>query len=392
MEEEKKKKKEEKKFKILSLDGGGIRGVLSARLLKEVETILKEKNKGELHEYFDLIAGTSTGSILAAGIACHKTAEELIQLYQDEGNNIFLPRVRWERNLRLLGRLFGSNALYPHKSGEQGLANVLKRQLIHKELGKSPSIADIEEPQLLILAYNVLSRYTEWFANDDPTEWYYKNNIELWKICTASASAPTYFPPYNLPSSLDRKQDIPHIDGGVSANNPELPAIAHALCMKRKENTPPLKIEDIAVLSIGTGQTTRPYTYTEIKNWGLLKWVANMPNIFLNPPAINSEEITKRMFLKLEHQNYLRLDFRLNKTLEKGEILKKPYNEYLFKKKGEKIKISEDIDDPELCKNLIEVAECYLDCGDVHYKIESDKREYIKVRDAIEQFIDSNDQ
>ncbi|NEO65121.1 MAG: hypothetical protein F6J98_33900 [Moorea sp. SIO4G2] len=61
-------------FKILSLDGGGMRGVISARILQEIEKTIKEKYGQELHEYFDLISGTSTGSILAAGIACNMTA------------------------------------------------------------------------------------------------------------------------------------------------------------------------------------------------------------------------------------------------------------------------------------------------------------------------------
>lgn len=187
-------------FKILSLDGGGIRGVLSAKILEQIETTLEKKGK-KLHEYFDLIAGTSTGSILAAGIVCKMNAQELINVYQEEGENIFLKGVRRQRNwlgLRLT-QLLGGQALYPHERGDQGLAQVLKRKLIDKESEKPLTIADIKETQLLILAYDVLSRNTTWFANDDPSEWFYKNNIELWKICTASASAPTFFPPYELP-------------------------------------------------------------------------------------------------------------------------------------------------------------------------------------------------
>ncbi len=79
-------------FKILSLDGGGIRGVISARILMEVEKQIREQKNQSLAEYFDLIAGTSTGSILAAGIALGYTASELLNIYRQEGERIFYRR------------------------------------------------------------------------------------------------------------------------------------------------------------------------------------------------------------------------------------------------------------------------------------------------------------
>lgn len=384
----------EKTFKILSLDGGGIRGVLSATLLKEVETALREKKGQELHEYFDLIAGTSTGSILAAGIACQMNAQQIIDIYLKEGKNIFLDEVRWQRKWRLLGRFFGSYALYPHERGERGLAKVLEKVLceapVGKKLGKCPTMAEIKrhtKPQLLILAYDVLSRNTTWFTNDDSKEWYY--DTELWKICTASASAPTFFPPYEL-NYLGAS--LPHIDGGVAANNPELAGIAHALSMTTENKANP-KIEQIAVLSIGTGQTTRPYTYDEIKKWGELEWIKNLPNIFLNPSSENSEYIARRMFMGISNQNHLRLDFDLNERFESDwqlgkprELLKSPYNKYIYQKTGQKKKICEDIDNPEKCQDLIEAAECYLDYGEIiNYPIKGNK---ISVQDAIQKFIE----
>jgi uncharacterized protein len=376
-----------KTFKILSLDGGGIRGVLSATILKEIETTLKEKKGQKLHEYFDLIAGTSTGSILAAGIACQKDAQELINVYLEQGQDIFLESVRRQRKWRWLSQIMGTSVLYPHERGEQGLAQVLKRNLIHE--GKCPTIADIKQPNLLILAYDVLSRNTTWFANDDPEEWYYKNKTELWKICTASASAPTFFPPYELP--YNSEESLPHIDGGVAANNPELAAIAHALSMTRSDQGKS-NIDEIAVLSIGTGRTTCPYTYSQIKKWGLLDWAKNIPNIFLDPSAENSNYISRRIFNSIGSQNYLRLDFDLNERFEKKQpdrlrkLLNKPYNKYILKKDDKNYKyISEEMDNPEKCQELIEAAQCYLEYGEVQIKDQK-----IKVRSAIQQFIESH--
>ena len=384
----------ENTFKILSLDGGGIRGVLSATLLKEVETIVREKKGQELYEYFDLVAGTSTGSILAAGIACQMNAQQMIDIYQKEGKNIFLDSVRWQRKWRKLSQIFGSHVLYPHERGEQGLAKVLEKALcespVGKKLGKCPTMAEIKQhttSQLLILAYDVLSRNTTWFTNDDSTEWYY--DTELWKICTASASAPTFFPPYKLPYY---GESLPHIDGGVAANNPGLTAICHALSMTTEGKTNP-NIEQIAILSIGTGQTTRPYTYAEIKKWGSLDWVTNIPNIFLAPAAENSAYIASRMFMRIDPQNYLRLDFDLNKWFESDwqpgrprKLLAEPYNEYIYQKTQQKKKISEEIDNPDNCQQLIEAAECYLDYVDKSNN--ASKENKVSARVAIQQFIE----
>ncbi|MEA5495792.1 patatin-like phospholipase family protein [Limnoraphis robusta] len=382
-------------FKILSLDGGGIRGVLSATILKEVEKTLIEKTGKKLHNYFNLIAGTSTGSILAAGIASKMNGNELVDVYKEEGKNIFLNSVRWQRKWRLVSQFlgWGSCVLYPHESGDQGLANVLKRKLIDKKSGKCLTIRDITDTQLLILSYDVLSRNTTWFANDDPDEWWYKNNLELWQICTASASAPTFFPPYELP--YNSEEFLPHIDGGVSANNPELAAIVHVLSMKRNDQ-PKVEINNISVLSISTGRTTRPYTYSEVKRWGAAKWVANLPHIFLDPSSEISDEITHRLFLSVKPQNYLRLDFDLNERFEERtqskqlrKLLKNPYNKYIWKDKSNKekkdCKVCEDIDNPDACPELIEAAECYIKHGKVYYQ-----GEMVPVRSAIEQFIDSH--
>ncbi len=380
-------------FNILSLDGGGIRGVLSATILKEVEKTLIEKTGKKLHEYFHLIAGTSTGSILAAGIASGISANELFELYNEEGKNIFPKRVRWQRKWRFFSQLLGNSLLYPHKYGDQGLTNVLKRRLIDKDSGEPLTIQDIKKTQFLILSYDVLSRNTTWFANDDPTEWYYKNNLGLWQICSASSSAPTFFPPYELPYNSEKS--LPHIDGGVSANNPELAAIAHALSMTRS-NQPKTKIDEISVLSIGTGRTTRAYRYSEIKKWGAAKWVANLPHIFLDPSSEISEHTCQRLFLSegLDAKNYLRLDFDLNKRCKKEEEKHQDlYNEYIFERDKKNCqnptqkKVCEDIDNPDACPELIEAAECYLEFGKVY---DDAQEEWVPVRSAIEQFIDSH--
>ncbi|NEO52226.1 MAG: patatin [Okeania sp. SIO3B5] len=373
-------------FKILCLDGGGIRGVLSAKLLQEVETTVREKKGQELHEYFNLISGTSTGSILAAGVVCQMKAKDMIDIYLEEGKNIFLESVRQQRNSfrpsTIMRKMMGSYALYPHEQGEQGLAKILQKKLIHQELG-SAKISEITRPHILIPAYDVYSRNTTWFTNNPPNAGLWYDNIELWKICTASASAPTFFPPYELP--YNEEENLPYIDGGVSANNPVLVAIAHALLIEKNNG---LNLKDIAVLSIGTGNTTCPYSYEEIKEWGLLGWVQHIPDIFMNPAAKNSQDICNQI-LDSVGGDILRLDFDLNDRLEREKqpgrvrkLLEKPHNRYIRDKRNHYQEINEDIDDPNNCQYLIDAAECYLDCGDVYYQ-----KPRVPVREALQKFI-----
>ncbi len=374
-------------FKILSLDGGGIRGVLSATILKQIETTLTEKKGQKLHEYFDLVSGTSTGSILAAAIACQMDINKMINLYKDEGKDIFLDSVREQRKWRGVSQAVSSHVLYPHEQGERGLAKVLENNLEHPELGKSAKIGQITKPHILIPAYDVHSRNTTWFSNSDASAWY--SNLELWKICTASASAPTFFPPYELPYNED--QSLPHIDGGVSANNPALMAIAHALFIEKQNG---LNLSDIAVLSIGTGNTTKVFKYEEIKGWGKLGWAGHLPDMFMSPAAQNSEAVCYQI-LESAGRDYLRLDFDLNERLE-GEAQpgrlrptiakpKKAYNKYIAEHKKQEKKVNEDIDNPDNCPELIEAAECYLECGKVYYQ-----NQWIPAQEAIEQFVELN--
>ena len=378
-------------FRILSLEGGGIRGVLSARLLKQVEEILVRETGERLHEYFNLIAGTSTGSILAAGIACQKTSDELIKLYEDEGENIFPKSIRKQRNFRWLSRLLGwhigGNVLYPHK----GLAQVLESQLKDPKLGRCPTLSEIETPNLLILAYDVYSRNTTWFANNPDSgykQWY--DDLQLWEVCTASASAPTFFPPYKLPFNRAHDEWLPHIDGGVSANSPELAALAHALLINKDK--PGFSIKDISILSIGTGKTTKSFGYEEIKNWGLANWITNLPHIFLDPSTEVSVATSRQIMNSINDQRYLRLNFNLNERVEgkrrDGRLRKHcaPYNKYILASDNERKELSEAIDDPSLSRDLVKAADCYLHYGKTSYGSKRD----VPVLDAIEQFIKAN--
>lgn len=140
--------------------------------------------------------------------------------------------------------------------------------------------------------------------------------------------------------------------------------------------------------------TTKPYTYEEIKKWGLLGWISHLADIFLNPSDENDEYICGKL-LDSTGGDYRRLGFQLNERLKgeyepkklrpvlrKGEI----YNKYILKKYEEYKAISEEIDAPSICEDLEQAAESYIECGEVYYK----EKKKIPVRDAIQGFIESN--
>lgn len=205
-------------FKILSIDGGGIRGVYSAHILKRIE----EEFKIKLHDYFDLIAGTSTGSIIAAAIACDISLDEVEKLYKDKGNEIFSKKVWWK-----LPKWCSS------KFHSEELNKILIEKFGNKTLG------DISKPLILPASnittgkvYVAKSFYNKDFIRD--------KHIKLTDAILASCSAPTYFDPHCVGPYL-------LADGGLWANNPSLVAVIDA---KKRLGR---KLEDIKVLSIGTG-------------------------------------------------------------------------------------------------------------------------------------------
>ncbi|MEM9214988.1 MAG: patatin-like phospholipase family protein [Cyanobacteria bacterium P01_F01_bin.150] len=370
-------------FKILSLDGGGIRGVLSARILQSVEMELEQKRNQKVHEYFNMVSGTSTGSLIAGGVAVKMSARELLDVYKYRGNEIFPAFTRWQRKFRLISQFVGANVLYPHgdpSTGKPGLSTVINEEYGKKCGGSCPTISAIESPIVVIPAYDTLSRNTTLFVSNNSKEdpsWY--DLLPLWQVCTASASAPTFFPPYELPYYQDvvPGQVLPHIDGGVSANNPAIAAIAHALLTEEPD------ITKISVLSIGTGQATRPYSYKQIKNWGLLKWIENLPNIFMAPPAELTNALSLQILDSVGGGDYLRLDCALNQYFEGKRIPKtlrqqsaNPKNQYLGRE------VPEEIDDPNAYQALVDAADAYVEKGTVFYK-----NKQLSVMQAIAQFI-----
>lgn len=368
-----------RKFKILALDGGGIRGVITARILKEIEAQVQKP----LNQYFDLIAGTSTGSIVAAGLVTGMSPDQLIGIYQKEGGKIFQPS--WQRNLM--------KWLRGPKYSNQGLIEVLQSHLQHKEFGEIQfgHLSQLSQAKLLILAYDTLFRNTTFFVSHLPEaqqRWYY--DAKLWEVCASSAAAPTFFPPYEFkwredPKNADGDEwKFPHVDGGVAANDPALAALGHVLGIEKQ------KLEDIAILSVGTGKTTEPLEYKQVQNWGMLSWASHIPDVFMGGQLQISADLCDQILTSGNPDGYLRLQFELNRRFDR----KTPscFPKCLPKEKqvncytGNKVSEAMDNASPENIQQLLDTTEAFLNGTD--YSRANGKS--LSVKEAIAHFLETN--
>ncbi len=286
--------------RILSIDGGGIRGIIPAEILAHLEKILQEKTctpNARLANYFDLVAGTSTGGILACLMLIRDSvnsrspeakypASKFVELYLDRGDEIFsLPL--WHR-IRTFGGVCGEK--YPN----DGLLEVLDDRL-----GKI-MLSELLKPTL-ITAYDIKRRKAHFFCQHEASN--PDRDFRVRDVARATSSAPTYFEVARVKSQSGVA--YPLIDGGVYANNPTLCAYAEArvsLC-----GNPTAK--DMVILSLGTGIVKESYSYKKAKDWGLLGWARPTLGIMMSGIAETVSFQLKQIFRAVGTPNqFLRIE------------------------------------------------------------------------------------
>jgi len=255
--------------KILSLDGGGIRGVLTLGFLEKMEEILQNKENNpnlKLCDYFDLIGGTSTGAIIAAGLSIGMTASEIKDLYLRLGDIIFGNKRSLFKN-----PFKWYKADYDYKPLEKELIKIFKNYTLGSE----------EIKTFLCIITKRADTLSTWPLTNHPNAKYHEKNkgILLHKLVRASTAAPTYFQPQKI--NVGENEIGTFIDGGVSlANNPSLQLFLMATLKGF-----PFKWETgagkLAIYSIGTGTSTKKYNYGKMLRKGKLGWAKLMPEIFM---------------------------------------------------------------------------------------------------------------
>jgi uncharacterized protein len=245
--------------RLLSIDGGGLAGLIPAEALVEIERQLDSLCGCErpLCERFDLIGGTSTGAILATGLALGLRAAKLRDFYLDFGKDIF-AKVFWPER-------FWHN--YPSGPLEQHLKDVF---------GETTALGSEKlRTNILIVAKNV-TLGTTWFFTNNTRSKYFPNNrgLPLWQIVRASAAAPTYFPPQTIsvPDDDGKPQSYDFIDGGVSSyNNPSLQVFLEATDPKYQFGFP-LGVNNLLLMSLGTGFSGLKIPSGKAADYNLLNW------------------------------------------------------------------------------------------------------------------------
>lgn len=258
--------------RILSIDGGGIRGIIPGQILISLEEKLKQLSRNQdvrLADFFDLIAGTSTGGILTCLYLCPSedettfskySAADAVDLYLKHGREIFKASL-WQQLKSLAG-------LTDERYSEKALESLLTRFIGDLHL------SDLVKP-CLITAYDIEQRKTTFFTQHDAVVRPEKNFLLL-HVARATSAAPTFFQVARAISDMQSGYSL--IDGGVFANNPAL--CAYAEVRNKFAHHPSAK--EMVMLSLGTGRVRKEYQYRKAKNWGALGWLRPLLDILMS--------------------------------------------------------------------------------------------------------------
>ena len=260
--------------RILSLDGGGIRGLVTCRWLTAVEDALRKAGKPGLAGSFDLVAGSSTGAIIACGLSLGLSPQRVADLYRERRHEIF-PGIAgrlWSR----AGRFFSQGPSAPRYDA-RGLEKVLK------EVFGGTTLARAKVP-LLVTSYDTIARAPVMFKSFKPEH----RTLPMWQVCRASSAAPTYFPAFGM---RVEGHGCALIDGGVVANNPTACAIAEALRKDARVDHP----RDLVVLSVGSGERTRTIDLKSAREWGALEWAVPIIDVLFDGNTDSVDYIARHL-------------------------------------------------------------------------------------------------
>ena len=292
---------------ILSIDGGGIRGIIPSIFLASLKDMLQKRNINEpFHRIFDLIAGTSTGGLIALALS--------VPLYKKDGN-IYDPDGGVKpQNLPLLYETLGS-VVFP--GGTHKAIKVI-RQLFTSKYSAEPLrkvLYDIFKEckvkqaltNLLITSFDmktmqpVFIKKRPAFAGGDEDQDFFMTDAAL-----STSAVPTYFSPAYVNSLGQNGTDFCLVDCGIFCINPSLSALIEARKIYR--------CDEYVILSLGTGIRTEQYKTESIKRWGFFNWIAPWLNVPLITAVGDGQRIsTNHMLKKLPKVNLYRFDINLDK-------------------------------------------------------------------------------
>lgn len=280
------------RFRILALDGGGVRGICPATFLAQMEDDVGQP----LYRYFDLVCGTSTGGILALALALGIPMSRVRDLYLNKADELFSPRRRWPKPRGYRSSKYHSEPLHAE---------------LRRVFGPDTLLGDANT-RVCIPAANVTTGKNTVFKTRHLPKLEHDFKLPAWQCAAATAAAPIYFDPVVIPGRGEL------VDGGVWANTPALVGIGEA----RELSVP---MDHIELLSIGTGSTPfhRKKRHTGLKKPfnsvrnGLFGWGAQLIDLFMQAQTDRAENLMRL----LVPGQYQRIQFDLpDKTFQLDSV------------------------------------------------------------------------
>jgi patatin-like phospholipase/acyl hydrolase len=317
---------ENTKFRILSIDGGGLRGIIPLQVIKQIEQITGEP----IHKSFDLIAGTSTGGLLACALTLQDyksletdtrkyTLEQIESIYKERGKEIF-PKTTgyFKRKAEGLRKLFNPQF------------DVTNLEKVLLDYFGDNRITSCLRP-IFISSYNIHRNLPIFFTTREASIFPDKNS-KLIEICRATSAAPTYFASHNFKYN---SENIICVDGGVIMNNPSIGALIEVLgnsdYKHYKMDGKNLQLKDISILSLGTGRANKMLNSTDSKNWGRLNWIKPIIDISTGGPVKIAHQQIETIYKSSGlDKNYLRVDIDIDEEFSEMSDSSDATMEYLL--------------------------------------------------------------
>jgi len=268
---------EDKPFKILSIDGGGIKGLYSSTILEHLE-----QRFGSMSDYFDMICGTSTGGLIALCLALKIPATEISNIYAEHGQQIFPKRTKLGGIIR--------QTLWKGKYSDKPLRSVLHSVFQNRR------VADLDN--LVCIPSYSLTDARPWVFKRDHGKLDRDNNTSLVDVALATSAAPTYFPLCEIPIYNDKQ----FIDGGVWANNPALVGVIEALTYFVGGNK---QFTSVEILSVSSLNNTGGKPVGLKRNRSFINW----RNDLFDTSLIGQSHFTDYFMTKLCEMNDIKIKY-----------------------------------------------------------------------------------
>lgn len=311
--------------RVLSIDGGGIRGIVPGTMLVEAEKAFNIK----VWDYFDIITGTSTGGILTCAYLCPNptnskkpkfNSQQVVDLYFNKGDEIF--------SINTLHKIRSVGGLVDEKYPDDGIEDALQ------EYFGEVWLKDLLKPTV-VTSYDIKNRKGHFFfqhkaAKDSAY------NFKIKDVSRATSAAPTYFECARVLNEQGTPFNL--IDGGVFANNPAMVGYSEVRNQFKNADNSDCTAKDMKILSLGTGFDKRKYLYKEAKDWGMAQWVKPIIDIMMSGSVDVDDYYLMQIFDTLDNpKQYLRVNGDMPDNVDPAMDNAKPKNMKALKAFGEQL-------------------------------------------------------